>query len=474
MTFLLMALVFYLCFSMAMEDKASISLCIGLLPLIGVMAMASVRWPGYLLVLAFIVNYLVMGAGRYISIPVPITLIFEALFAVLILCYMLRSFRYESDWTLGINLYWMFTALWMIYCLVNAFNGITGETRVVEWFKNFCPLALFPFVISIIIGLYARHYSFIQKLMILWGIFIILAAMKGYWQRNKGFDDAEWRWVMTEGYSTHILITGVRYFSFFTDAASLGCGMAAAMVTYGISALYVKKHWLRIFYIIVACAGGYCMLISGTRAALAAPIVGIAMYTVLCKNWKIFLAASISLGLGLFILMFTTIGDSNSMVHRMRTAFDKDDASMNVRYENQKAIKAYMAEAPFGIGMGLNGSNVSPKNKFYLPAFTPPDSDWVNIWIHLGAIGLGIYLLIQAFVLGTGSYYLLFRIKSDEIRGPLTGMLCGSGGLLMASYANMVYFQFPNGPLMYTCLTLVFMGPYFDRQYIEEHDHAKA
>jgi hypothetical protein len=44
----------------------------------------------------------------------------------------------------------------------------------------------------------------------------------------------------------------------------------------------------------------------------------------------------------------------------------------------------------------------------------------------------------------------------------------------MASYANMVYFQFPNGPLMYTCLTLVFMGPYFDRQYIEEHDHAKA
>jgi O-antigen ligase len=221
-----------------------------------------------------------------------------------------------------------------------------------------------------------------------------------------------------------------------------------------------------LLYLAAAAAGGYGMLISGTRAAIAVPIVGMAMYTVLCKNWKVCVASGTGLVLGLFILMFTQIGDNNPLVHRMRTAFDRDDASMNVRLENQKAIKAYMKEAPFGIGVGLDWTNLSNKNKFYIVASTPPDSDLVNIWIHLGEVGLVVYLLLQGLTLAVGSYLLLFRIQSIEIRGPLVGMICGCGGILVASYANMVYFQYPNGPLIYTCLTLVFLGPYFDKQYI--------
>ena len=68
-----------------------------------------------------------------------------------------------------------------------------------------------------------------------------------------------------------------------------------------------------------------------------------------------------------------------------------------------------------------------------------------------------------------GSYILLFKIRNPEIRGPLTGMLCGCAGILVASYANMVYFQFPNGILIYSCFTFVFLGPYLDKQYSEIH-----
>jgi hypothetical protein len=147
---------------------------------------------------------------------------------------------------------------------------------------------------------------------------------------------------------------------------------------------------------------------------------------------------------------------------------------MNVRLENQKAIKAYMAEAPFGIGLGLDYKNTSPKNKFYIVASTPPDSDLVNIWIHTGQVGLTIYLILQVLTFGIGGLFLLFRIKNDEIRGPLVGMLCGCAGLCTASYANMIYFQFPNGIIVYTCMTLVMMSPYFDKQYTEEHAVQKA
>jgi len=36
----------------------------------------------------------------------------------------------------------------------------------------------------------------------------------------------------------------------------------------------------------------------------------------------------------------------------MRTVFDTEDQSMMARFENQKALNAYMDEMPFGIGMG--------------------------------------------------------------------------------------------------------------------------
>lgn len=66
-----------------------------------------------------------------------------------------------------------------------------------------------------------------------------------------------------------------------------------------------------------------------------------------------------------FILKFTTIGNSNSAIRRMRTAFNIEDASFQVRIENQKTLKAYMKEAPFGIGIGVQSSDISVQNKFY-------------------------------------------------------------------------------------------------------------
>ena len=168
-------------------------------------------------------------------------------------------------------------------------------------------------------------------------------------------------------------------------------------------------------------------------------------------------------------MKYTTIGDSNRLIRRMRTVFDTEDASLNVRFENQKALKAYMSEIPFGIGLGVDAEEVPPQNKYRFVATCPPDSELVYIWIHLGQVGLTVYLILQVLMYICACCILVFRVRNPEIRGPLTGMLCGTAGMLVASYANQIYFQFPNGPLIYTCLTLVFLAPYFDKQYSEEH-----
>lgn len=46
-------------------------------------------------------------------------------------------------------------------------------------------------------------------------------------------------------------------------------------------------------------------------------------------------------------------------------AFDTEDQSMMARFENQKALNAYMDEMPFGIGMGAIDGVVPPHNKYY-------------------------------------------------------------------------------------------------------------
>ena len=50
----------------------------------------------------------------------------------------------------------------------------------------------------------------------------LLAAAKGYWQKNKGFDSTELSWLWAYGARTHFIHSGIRYFSFFTDAGLFG------------------------------------------------------------------------------------------------------------------------------------------------------------------------------------------------------------------------------------------------------------
>lgn len=173
---------------------------------------------------------------------------------------------------------------------------------------------------------------------------------------------------------------------------------------------------------------------------------------------------------GMGILKYTKIGEDNRLIRRMRTVFDSNDQSLLVRFENQKALKAYMSEMPFGIGMGVQNGVISPQNKYYFVSICPADSSLVDVWIQMGVVGLSVFLGMHAVLFILGAYIILFRISNPEIRGPLTGMLCGCAGMLVASYANMVYFQFPNGILIYSCFTFIFLGPHLDRLYTKEHE----
>lgn len=465
----IMVIVTLLCMYVSLKMGAVMGLGLGLVPFILIFTYICIQYQYVSLILLAIVNYFIMGIGRYISIPLPISVVFDIIFGLIFFTTLLRNLEFKHNTRNVFNLYFAFMVIWFLYCFINVGNHATGSIHFTAWLGNVRVIALYPILTSVIISIAAKKYQFIHSFLILWGILILLAAAKGYWQKNHGFDAAEWAWVSTRGASTHLIRTGIRFFSFFSDAANYGCGMGLSFVTFFLSTFYTKNKWLKIFYLLVAAGASYGLLISGTRASLAVPIAGLGLFIFLCKNWKIALSSATLLIVALFILKYTTIGDGNRLIRRMRTVFDTEDASMNVRYENQKALKAYMSEIPFGIGLGVGKEEVPPQNKFRFVATCPPDSELVYIWIHLGQVGLIVYLVIQVIMYICACCILVFRVRNPEIRGPLTAMLCGTAGMLVASYANQIYFQFPNGPLIYTCLTLVFLAPYFDKQYSEKH-----
>jgi hypothetical protein len=78
------------------------------------------------------------------------------------------------------------------------------------------------------------------------------------------------------------------------------------------------------------------MVISGTRGALAVPIVGFMTYAE--QNVKVIIIEC-HFSTSFVFFKYTTIAQGNAQVRRMRTAFDPNDASLQVRLDNQKIPK---------------------------------------------------------------------------------------------------------------------------------------
>lgn len=458
-----------LCTWTALNMKATLGIVIGLIPIIMIFIFICINKPAILLGITFILNYVIMGINRYHSIPIPITNIFDLLYGIMLALILLKQLQTNHNFRKILNAYTFITLIWMLYCLINVGNGITGEIYPEAWLRILRPWALYPILTCIILSIHCNHYTFLHYFLILWGIMTLLAAAKGYWQKNKGFDSTELAWLWSYGARTHFIHSGIRYFSFFNDASAFGATMGMACTTYILSFFYTKKLALRLFYLIVSIAGFYGVLISGTRATMVIPIVGLFVFIFLSKSWKIGILAGILLLGGVGVLKYTKIGEDNRLIRRMRTIFDSEDQSLQTRFENQKALNTYMSEMPFGIGMGVQNGVIPPQNKYYFVSICPPDSSLVDIWIQMGIVGLCVFLGIHAVIFILGAYILLFRIRNSEIRGPLTGMLCGCAGILVASYANMVYYSFPSTIIIYCCFTFVFLGPYLDQLYTEAH-----
>ena len=126
-----------------------------------------------------------------------------------------------------------------------------------------------------------------------------------------------------------------------------------------------------------------------------------------------------------------------------------------------------MAEAPWGIGLGMNYSNVPANNKYALMSTIPPDSEYVFIWLRTGKIGITLFIITMLMMLGGACWIVLFRLKSPSLRGIGAGFCCAFVSVQLGAYANQILMQFPNCMLFYGGLTIVYILPFIEKEWIE-------
>ena len=435
---------------------------LGCLPILLYIILFAIKKPYWAYTWLFIANYFVLGLTRYIP-GLPAGIVMDCLIMFNLFTLLIRSCYKHVGWERARNGLTVASLVWLTYCFLELFNPQTVSATA--WVALIRGYALYFVAIAILTPIIFYRYKDLKRILFIWSVLTLLAVLKSWIQRNIGFDQAEQYWLFVErGHTTHIIRTGVRYFSFFSDAANFGGSMGLSMVVFSISALYYRNSWMKLYLLLVAAAACYGMLISGTRSALAVPFVGYSAFIMMSRNIKM-IGAGVFLIIAAFIfLKFTTIGQGNSIIRRARSAFNTNDPSFQVRLANQAKLRELMADKPFGAGLGHGGG----KAKTFAPnaalSQIPTDSWFVMVWVETGVVGILLHIGILLYILARGAYLVVFKLRNTQLRGFTAALTAGISGIVVMAYANEILGQIPTGAILYMSMGFIFLAPRFDRE----------
>ena len=459
---ILFALLTVLGFVVVKTEVTGVAFCVGLF-FVTALVYVIFRSPKIGIYITIILGFFAIGASRYMEAPWGLTI--DALLVIIYIALFFKAFKVKLPWHKAKSSLTLLVSLWMAYVLLQLGNPEVLSREA--WFYAMRGVGFYQFLAIPLLFMLFNKQKDLNNFFIIWGILSLIGTLKGIQQFQFGVDPFEQRWLESGGAETHILFGKLRIFSFYSDAGQFGASQAHAGVVFGILALFKKTNLrLRSFFIAVAIGGFFGMMISGTRGAIAVPAIGGFLFLILSKNFKILLLGAV-LGIGVYVFFaHTTIGQGNYEIRRMRTAFDPNEASLQVRLSNQRKLKGYLATRPFGGGLGATGNwglRFTPQSFL---ANTATDSWYVMIWADTGVVGLGYYLFMLFFILVSGARNVMFKIKDQNLKIQITAITCGMAGIMMASYGNGVFGQMPTGILMYITMVFMFVSPQLDKNKI--------
>lgn len=469
--FLLFLLSIYEFYSMGIVGMALI--CTIPLLILGIYLIFKFKLPFFWCL--FIFNYIIMGLYRYISIPLPVT-VFTIIPQILLLMTCIIDLREKSNAKYA-NLMLLALIIWAFYLILQIFNQTCLlPISMSTWMMNFLFYSLILFIVYFIVTIMIRTPENIMRFLKIWAYLTLAATIWVWRQKTFGWDNAELYWLMAKGGArTHLIGGSIRYFSFFTDAANFGCSMGASAVAFYIFGITTKFKKDKLLFLITGFCATYSFFMSGTRSGLLCFLIGVAFYVILSKSFKIAIPVAILGGTFFCILAFTQIGENNMQIRRMRSAFNPEDKSANVRDINKAALAKYLRDAPFGMGFNIDEGKVPANHKYKVVYETSNDSTYVYLWQRVGIVGAVLFGIINALIIIGGSIITLTRLKNRACIGIAAAFCCAFLAIHAGGYTNHILLQYPNVVLYYGGMAIVYLLPDIEKAYIEyeERNYAK-
>ena len=136
------------------------------------------------------------------------------------ICLIQLSNDERTNWKPGQNIMTYLFIVWLLFYVAEILNP---NNVMAAWNINLTPYALIPLICAFVVPVVIRTKKDVELLLIIWSIFVIIFTLKGYWQKNHGFSSKDLYFLhVLGGARTHIIWSGIRYFSCFSDAANYG------------------------------------------------------------------------------------------------------------------------------------------------------------------------------------------------------------------------------------------------------------
>ncbi|HSZ34810.1 MAG TPA: O-antigen ligase family protein [Puia sp.] len=339
-----------------------------------------------------------------------------------------------------------------LYVAIQAFNpNVDGFDSWLATFKRSIFFILLYISCYCLIDTKEKLRYFIR----FWVYLSFVAAAYGCYQQWFGYFSFEMNYIMRAPGGYEILFQGgqLRKFSFLSDVVGFGV-LAGCMALLTLLLAINEKDKIRkyrfYFFSIIMSLG---MAYSGTRTTNIIIPAGLVLYFLITIQnrttlYALFIAAIIAI-----VILFLPI-HNNATLNRVRSTFDSQDASFNLRNKNRHQIQPYIYSHPLGGGMGTTNFPGLLNHPNHPLAGFATDSGYLKAALEIGWIGLALMILFNLAILFQGiNYY--FKMKDKELKFLLLIILCTLFPNIITQYSQETTGQYPFCIFFFSSLSLM-------------------
>ncbi len=351
--------------------------------------------------------------------------------------------------------------IWLYYCAVQAINPEPTAHRMAWLYtvRSLGGLMFLYFVAVYGLDTLPKVKRAIKAILALG----TLAAFYGLKQEFLGFSPQELAWLYSDELRLELIQQWgrLRIFSFFSDPTTLGIVMAYLTCMCVALLFGPYKVWQKAILAIGAVAMVAAMAYAGSRTPIVVLPAGLFFFVILMPKRNVLLITAVLFTFGTLAMLKSS---SNPVMFRIQSAFKPgEDASVQVRMDNQRFVQPFIQSHPVGSGLGTTGEwgrRFAPN--FWLAHFAH-DSGLVRIAVEAGYVGLLIYEVFLGVVLISGIRQ-VFRVRDPVIKNLSVAIVLVMFCLTLASYPQEAIPMLPSSIIFYILLACLVRLDYFDKQ----------